>query len=123
MSTPDDWGLGELRVPGEVRESVRFAPRGAGVVLHTRVPARPATSGEPKRDAEDRVLYVSLPTDGRVVRREDYVPGKDSWLRALRVCDPSSGRTLTLDESYDDVLGPFLVGYVALGPAELGLAP
>lgn len=228
-STPDDSGLGTLREGNGYAESIVFAPRGPGVVVQKRISERPATSSEPKREAEDRVLvrigdrthvrsgggvvawspdgerllhhaedglfefratgeptvrhiadhsnepvaigyfegepcmalsakwhpghehalpawplrtlelpglyaqtfqeiapgrvlYESLPTNGRVARNDDFGPAVDTWLRALRVCDPASGRTLTVNDRYDDYYGPFLVGYSDTTIAELGLA-
>jgi len=71
--------------------------------------------------APSRVLYESLPTEGQVVRRTEFLYVGNTWFSTLRVCEPASGQTVVVDDSYDPLYGPFWVGYTELTIRELGL--
>lgn len=70
----------------------------------------------------DTVVYESLPTEGQVVRRAEFDYYSNRWHTTLRVCEPSSGRTLVVNDKYDDLFGSHWVGYTELTIRELGLA-
>jgi hypothetical protein len=68
------------------------------------------------------VLYESVLTAGKVVRRAAFTLAGNTWFSTLRVCEPATSRTLVVNDRYDDYYGPFLVGYSDTTIAELGLA-